>query len=539
MRRATAIAVLLAAGPVTAAPARRSTTCVEDDPVPSPPGYAGWERSSVVAWEGVEQQDGIVPDIEEDRAHFPPAWLRYPSPLRSAELLAEEARKPRGLYTRVAPQDIKAGDIVVRVAGAGACGKMAIVAGRSDDQWIVLDAESKNARPPEAPPALLPGAPPAPPPAMPSTAPIFFDGPRLRPEAAAYRIEVKKDSSLGHVRELGRDLEHLERTIAERPPLITPGRRGAVDDLVHKLVDEAWSLLLDKPFETDGRALTGRALALAAALDWPGATELAAAVLDDVLKRQPSRADAAVARASVFLLAGEPDKAVSLAEAASASPEVPARVRYVIGRGLLAAGKKDAGLAALKRYLEDDPFDPRAKKLVATAGREPALEPAPRPAGELRFSATPERGRLQSGAFGLGVEWPLTWRVVAQNSDPGAGLIIEFSTGRVLRDDGETERAAVSLVVTATTRGEAAAQAKKGARNMFPDAKLKSLPPLLPGSKREQFREKKDGSQRQGEVTTVEHDGTVTFLVLNASTASYPKIKDEYAAFVKSLARTK
>ena len=242
MKRAAAIAVLLAAGPVTAAPARRSTTCVEDDPVPSPPGYAGWERSSVVAWEGVEQQDGIVPDIEEDRAHFPPAWLRYPSPLRSAELLAEESGKRKGLYTRVAPQDIKAGDIVVRVAGAGACGKMAIVAGRSDDQWIVLDSESKNARPPEAPPALLPGAPPAPPPAMPSTAPIFFDGPRLRPEAAAYRIEVKKDSSLGHVRELGRDLEHLERTIAERPPLITPGRRGAVDDLVHKLVDEAWSL---------------------------------------------------------------------------------------------------------------------------------------------------------------------------------------------------------------------------------------------------------------------------------------------------------
>ena len=61
-----------------------------------------------------------------------------------------------------------------------------------------------------------------------------------------------------------------------------------------------------------------------------------------------------------MLLAGEPDKAVSLAEAATASPDVSPRVRYVIGRGLLAAGKKDAGLAALKRYLEDDPSDPRA-----------------------------------------------------------------------------------------------------------------------------------------------------------------------------------
>jgi len=538
VRRAVAIALLLAAQPVTAAPAtpRRSTTCVEDDPVPTPPGYAGWERSSVVAWEGVEQQDGIVPDIEEDRAHFPPAWLRYPSPMRSAELLAAEARKPQGLYTRVAAQDIKAGDVVVRVAGAGACGKMAIVAGRSGDQWSVLDAESKNARPPEAPPA---GAPPAPPAPLPSTAAVFFDGARLRPEAAAYRIAVKKDSSLGHVRELTRDLEHLERTIAERPPLITPGRQGAVDDLVHKLVDEAWSLMLDKPFEDDGRALTGRALALAAALDWPGAAEMAAAVLDDVIKRKPSRGDAAVARASVYLLAGEPDKAVSLAEAATATPDVPARIRYVIGRGLLAAGKKDAGLAAMKRYLEDDPFDPRATKLVATGGREPALAPAPKPAGELRFSATPERGRLQSGAFGIGVEWPLTWRVVAEQGEPGTGLIVEFSTGRVLRDDGETERAAVSLVVHAASGGEATALAKKGARNMFPDAKVKTLPPLIPGSRREQFREKKSGSPRQGEVTTVERDGTVTFLVLNASTASYPKIKDEYAAFVKSLARVK
>src|SRR5262249_58396504 len=130
------------------------------------------ERSSVVAWEAVEQQGGIVPDIEEDRAHFPPAWLRYPSPLRSAELLAEEAGKPRGLYTRVASNDIAPGDIVVRVTGAGACGKMAIVAGRSDDQWVVLDTETKNAQPPPPTPT---GKPPAPPPPMPSSAPAFFD----------------------------------------------------------------------------------------------------------------------------------------------------------------------------------------------------------------------------------------------------------------------------------------------------------------------------------------------------------------------------
>jgi hypothetical protein len=532
--RAAAIAVLLSASAATAiataAPPPRSTTCVEDDPVPTPPGYAGWERSSVVAWEAVEQQGGIVPDIEEDRAHFPPAWLRYPSPLRSADLLAEEARKPKGLYTRVAANDIATGDVVVRVKGAGACGKMAVVAGRSDDQWVVLDSEADKNAPPSGKPAMG-EAPPGQ-----AAAAVFFDGARLRPETAVYRLAVKKDSSLGHVRELTRDLDHLERTIAERPPLVTPNRRGAVDDLVHKLIDEAWSLMLDKPFEEDGRALTGRALALAAALDWPGAAEQAGAVLDDVLKRKPSRADAAIARASVFLLTGEPDKAVSLAEAATASPDISPRVRYVIGRGLLAAGKKEAGLAALKRYLEEDAFDPRATKLVATGGREPALAPAPKPTGELRFSATPERGRMSSATYGFSLDWPLTWRVVAQQSDPGTGLIVEFATGRALRDDYETERAGVSLVVHAAG-AEAAALARKGARNMFPDAKLKSLPPLLPGTKREQFRERKSGSQRQGEVTTVERDGAVYFLVLNASTGSYPKLKDEYATFVKSLSR--
>src|SRR4029077_15620830 len=92
-----------------------------------------------------------------------------------------------------------------------------------------------------------------------------------------------------------------------------------------------------------------------------------------------------------------------------------------------------------------------------------------------------------------------------------------------------------SLLVQRPGPGEAAELVKRGARNMFPDAKLKSLPPLVPGSRREQFRERKQGSQRQGEVTTLEHKGTVFFLVLNASPASYPKLKDEYAAFVKSL----
>ena len=157
----------------------------------------------------------------------------------------------------------------------------------------------------------------------------------------------------------------------------------------------------------------------------------------------------------------------------------------------------------------------------------------------MRFSATPERGRLHSATYGFSLDWPLTWRIVAAQSEPGTGLIVEFATGRALRDDGETERGAVSLVVHSPGASEAAALAKKGARNMFPDAKLKTLPPLLAGQQARAVPRAKGGSQRQGEVTTVERNGAVYFLVLNASTASYPKLKDEYATFVKSLARAK
>src|SRR6185503_4032988 len=116
-----AAAIWLAPG-TTPAAKRPQSTCAADDPIPTPPGYVGWERSSVVAWEAVEMRGGIVPDIEEDRSHAPPAWWRYPSPMRSAELLADEAKKPKGLYTAVAPGDLQTGDLLVRTRGAGVCG---------------------------------------------------------------------------------------------------------------------------------------------------------------------------------------------------------------------------------------------------------------------------------------------------------------------------------------------------------------------------------------------------------------------------------
>jgi tetratricopeptide (TPR) repeat protein len=524
------VVVVLAALALTARSglaAPQSTACLEDDPVPTPAGTAGWERSPQVTWTEIEANGGIVPDISEDPSHAPPAWWRYPSPLRSAAILEAETKKPQGLYEAVAPGDLKKGDLLVRTRGAGPCGKMTMVAGTLDDGWVTVEAGEGDA----------PGTRP--------NDPIFFDGKALRPEVAAYRIRVKKDSSLGHVRELERDLGHLERTISERPPLVAKKGAGVVDEKVHDLVDEAWSLGADPAFGEDRRALTGRALALAAALDWPAAAEEAAAVLDGVLRKTPLRADAILARAAVYLLAGDAEKAVTLTEAAKAIPDVPPRVHYLLARALLAEGKQADGLAELRRYREAYPYDALAARLAeeARTGKPVALVAPPTTgddASRPRFSATEDRASLTSGAYDFTISWPLSWRIDNMSSSPETGLLIDFATGRVLRDDGEAERAAaVVLVQRPAGHAAAGALAHRGARNIFPTAKLKSLPPLIPGSTREQFRERAQGANHLGEVTTVERNGVVTFIVLNATVASYPKLKDEYAALVKSFGTIK
>jgi hypothetical protein len=501
---------------------RLTSTCAADDPVPTPKDYLGWDRSAPVAWEAIEQYGGIVPEIEEDRSHAPPAWWRYPSALRSAEILAAEAREKdgRGLYSAVLPGDLKKGDLLVRSRGAGACGKMATLGAQVDGQWTTLEAGDDGA------------------PVMRTANPIFFtDGAALRGEVSAFRIQIKKDSTLGHVRELRRDLDHLERTIAERPPLIAKNGGAAVDQKVHDLLDEAWSLGAESAFELDRRELAGRALALAATLDWPGAAVVGAAVLDDVLRRAPLRPDAVVSRAALHLLAGDPGKAVTLAEAATLIPGASPRAQYLLGRSLLAAGQTAPGLAAIKRYLERDPADPRARRLAASNGAEPKLAPPPADAAPgLRLTGTSERGGAECAAYGFRADWPLTWRVVDLSMTPETGVLLDLATGRVLLDDGDTDRgAAVLLVERPESPAARAAMVKKAGRNIFPEAKLKTLPPLIPGSRREQFREKLGGVVHQGEVTTVEHAGTVFFLVLNASAQAYGKLKDEYAGLVKSL----
>ncbi|HVV49539.1 MAG TPA: hypothetical protein VHO06_07765, partial [Polyangia bacterium] len=209
---------------------------------------------------------------------------------------------------------------------------------------------------------------------------------------------------------------------------------------------------------------------------------------------------------------------------------------------LLAEGKSADGLAELKRYRGLDPTDALAARLArqAAGGKPVPLAPAPAAdAGAPRFSATEERATLASDAYGVSVSWPVDWRIDSLVASPESGLLVAFATARVLREDGEAERGTVNLLVQRPPAGEAGALAHKGARNIFPTAKLKSLPPLLPGSTREQFRERAQGAAHLGEVTTVERGGTVTFLVLNATAATYPKLKDAYATFVKSFAPAK
>lgn len=483
------------------------------------------DQAGAAAWKAVEGLGGVVPEIDEDRTQAPPAWWRYPNPRRSAELLAAESRDPGGLYERVAPADLKSGDIVVRAAGAGACGKMAVLAGELEGRWMLQDAAAAD------------GA------SRTSDDAFFADGAHLRSEAAAYRVRIKSDSSRGHARALSRDLEHLERTIAERPPLLARGGREAVDVKVHELIDEAWSLQLDPELQVEGRVLAGRALALAAALDWPGAAESAAAVLDDALGRAPGRADAALARANVHLLTGQPAPALELAHEVAGAAHPPARSRYVLGRALLAAGKPSEGLVSLRRYVSDEPRDPRASKLVATAGREPALAPAPAAEAGLRFTATSARAGVTSSTYGFRVDWPIPWRVVTQSDTPGSGLLLDLVTGRVLDDEGTPARgAAVVLAQRPASAAERTALVKKAGRTIFPEAKLKTLPPLVPGSRHESFREKRPAEGgvgvHEGEITTIERGGVVYFLVLNSPARATPKLHDDYVALVKSLTFT-
>jgi len=509
-------------------PASPSTsTCVQDDPVLTPRGWHGWDRSAVVAWETVERAGGIVPDIEEDRTQAPPRWWRYPSALRSATLLESESKDPkRGLYEQVAPATLAKGDILVRTVGAGVCGKMAVVGARVEGQWTTIEADAEDGQGAASRPAN----------------PLFFapDGRALRPEVHAYRIRVRKDETIGHVRELERDLDHLEPAIGDRPLFLAPGEEGreVVSQKVHDLIDEAWSLVADESYDLCRRELVGRAWVLGAYLGWPAAPVVAAAVLDDVLAKAPGRPAASVARAALALLDSDFVRAETLTRQVLAAPDPPARAWWISSRALAALGRTAEADQAVVRFRVLQPRDVRARQPQDVLRPGPAGGGAPAvTASGARFVATPNGAGVESADLGFRVEWPLTWRVLGLAAAPETGALGNFLTGRVLLPDGRAERgAAVVVSQRPPTAAARAALVREGARKMFPGAKLKSLPPVVPGSRREQFRERQEDSARAGEITTIERGGAVYFLVLNAPEAFYPKLRDQYLDFVRSLA---
>jgi len=410
----------------------------------------------VIAWQAVEQAGGVVPDIEEDRTQAPPAWWRYPSAVRSDALLEAESNNAAvGLYSAVAPTALAKGDILVRARGAaGVCGKMAVVGGEVAGQWVTIEVGPDGKGPSTRP-----------------ASPLFFatDGQTLLPNTHVFRIRVKKDDTIGHIRELRRDLDHLERTIGNVPPLLAAGEEATqvVTEKVHDLIDEAWSLTAEESFDLDRRELAGRALALGAHLGWPAAAVAADAVLADVLRKSPNRAVAAATRTSL------------------------ARFR---------------------------------------AGEAPASQ-------GVRFIATPDEVGVESTDLRLQIRWPLTWRVMGLAANAETGVLANLVTGRVLLPDGRADRGAAVLLAQRPSGGASAraALARDGARKMFPSARMRTLPAIVPGSRHHHFSERHEGMARAGEVTTIDRDGVVTFLVLNAPDDVYPKLRGEYTAFVKSL----
>jgi hypothetical protein len=403
---------------------------------------------------------GIVPEIEEDRSHAPPAWWRYPSPVRSEALLEAESRDvTMGLYKAVGAGDLAKGDILVRTRGpgVGVCGKMGVVGGQVEEQWVTIEVDPDNRGPSTRP-----------------ASPLFFaaDGKTLLPQTRAFRIRVRNEETIGHIRELRRDLDHLDRTVARNPPLLAAGEeaREVVTQKVHDLIDEAWSLVAEESYDLDRRELAGRALVLGAYLGWPAAAVSARAVLDDVLRRVPNRAAALAAQSAL----------------ARVAPTKPA---------------------------------------VGESGE-----------GELRYFATADEVGVEAKALGFQVRWPLTWRLMGVSASPQTGVLANLVTGRVLLPDGHADRGTAVLLAQRPEQGPTrVALLRDGARKMFPSAKIKTLPPVVPGSRRQEFRERQDGVTRIGEVTMLDRAGVVTYLVLNAPGDVYPKLREEYTSFVKSV----
>ena len=271
--------------------------------------------------------------------------------------------------------------------------------------------------------------------------------------------------------------------------------------------------------------LTGRALAIAAALDWPGAAEQAAAVLDDVLKRTPSRADAALSRAPACCCwRASNDKALSLAEAATAIPGVSPRVHYVVGRALLAAGKPQPGSrrssvtwrTTRSTRAPSSWSQPAARAGAAAAARAPT-------AGELRSRARPSAADAQRL---VRLQHRLAAGVAGRGAPGGArrpGVIVELRPGARTATTARPNARACRCWCTAAAAARRRRWRARARATCSPTPSSSRCPRCCPAASASSSARRRAKIQRQGEVTTLERDGALYFLVLNASTATLPE----------------
>jgi len=108
--------------------------------------------------------------------------------------------------------------------------------------------------------------------------------------------------------------------------------------------------------------------------------------------------------------------------------------------------------------------------------------------------------------------------------------MVSLATGRVILDDGDTERGSATLLVQRPVQPRRARRPREeGGQEHLPRRQAPRAAGAGPGSKREQFRQKEDDAIRSGEVTTIETRWHGLLPGPHASLEAYGKLKTEYA----------
>ena len=446
------------------------------------------------------------------------AALPEPAALgRSAGRRGAQAR--RGLYTKVDADDVAAGDIVVRVTRRG---RLRQDGGRRRTLGRPVGGARHREQGRRAAQRARQPASPAPSRRCRRPRRCSSTAATLRPETSVYRVAVKKDSSLGHVRELTRDLEHLERTIAERPPLVDaePARRGrrpgAQADRRGVVADARQAVRGGRPRADRTRAGAGGGARLAGRRRAGGRRARRRDQAQAVARRCGGRARqraAARGRARQGGLAGRGGDGDPGRLAARALRD---RARAAGG------GEEGRGAGGAEALPRGRPV--RSARQAAGGDRRTRAGPrARRPSRPARRCASRRRPsaagctarRTASASTGRSPGGSSPQQSDARN---GPHRRVRDRPRRCART-ARPSAARVSLVVHDPGAGEAAALAKQGRAQHVPRRQAEdAAAAACRAASASSSASARAGSQRQGEVTTVERNGTVNFLVLNAST---------------------